>query len=113
MGCALGCGAVEWRGDGRADGALQLGDAGGHFRLEAVERERPLVVGQRLHVVARLVAEPAEGGERAGVVRVDRQRIDELRLGLLGLADFFQQPGQLDFRVGRFRGSRSTSGSAA
>ena len=100
-------------GDRRTDGALELGDAGGHFRLEAIEGERALVVGQRLHVVARLVAEPAQRGERPRVVRVDRQRVDQLRFGLLGLADFFQQPGELDLRVGRLRARRWPSGSAA
>ena len=89
---------------------MQLGDAGGHFRLEAIQRQRPLVVGQRLHVVARLIAEPAERRECPGVVRIDRQGVDELRLGLLGLADFFQQPRELDLRIGRFRAGALTSG---
>ena len=102
-------GARIGRGSGAAAtrhgirGGLQLRDAGGDFRLEAIHGERALVVGERLGVVARLIAQPAERRERPGVVRIDRQRFDELRLGLFGLAGFFEQPGELDLRLGRLR----------
>src|SRR3954464_926714 len=49
-----------WTEGGAAGGghrALELGDAGLDFRLEAVLVERALVISERLHVVALLVAE--------------------------------------------------------
>ena len=85
----------------RVRGGLQLGDAGGDVRLVAIHGERALIVGECLGVVARLIAQPAQRREGPGVVRIDRQRFDELRLGLLGLAGFFEQPRELDLRLGR------------
>ena len=99
-GAWLGAGGGRGGGD-RAGGGLELRDAGRDFGLEAVHGERALVIGERLGVVARLVAEPAQRRERPRVVRIDRERLDQLRLGLLRLAGFFQQAGELDLRLGR------------
>src|SRR3954447_19891864 len=92
-GCCGGGGGVGGRAEGGAagggHGALELGDSGLDFWLEAVFVERALVVRERLHVVALLVAEAGQRGERAGVVGVDRQGVYQLLLGLLLLTSFF------------------------
>jgi hypothetical protein len=41
-------------------------------------------------MIARLVAQPAQRRESPCIVRIDRQGVDELGLGLFGLADFFE-----------------------
>lgn len=97
------------RGDGRRYGAhrsrctLQLSDPSRHLRLKSVLTERPLIIGQRLHVIARLIAQPAERRQRPGIVWVDGECIHELRFRLLSLTRFFQQAGQLNLRLRRLR----------
>ena len=87
---------------GAHDGALQLRDAGRHFRLEAIQRQRALIVGQRLLVVARLIAQAAERRQRPGVVGIDGEARP--------IGPWPARPGpilpgvaQLDLRIGRLR----------
>jgi hypothetical protein len=105
--CASGGAGVirsGWRRrSGAAYCALQLGDAGGDFGLEPVRRERALIVGQSLHVIALLIAEAAEGRQGAGIVWVNRKCTDQLFLGLLLLARFFQEARNFDLGIGRLR----------
>lgn len=97
------------RGNGRCHLArrrgcsLQLSNPGSHLGLESVLTQRPLIIGQRLHMIARLIAQPTQRRQCPGIVRVDGERIHELGLRLLGLVRFFQQSSQLDLWLRRLR----------
>ena len=90
-------------GRGRGSAALQGGEPRGHLRLAVVVPERPLVIGQRLGLVAGVLANLAQRGQRPGIVGLNGQGLDQMLLGRLAVAELVVQPGQLDLGVGRSR----------
>ena len=96
-------GGDRGRAGRRQRGALQSGQPRGHLRLAVVVPQRPLIIGQRLGLVAGVLANLAQRGQRPGIVGLNGQGLDQMLLGRLAVAELVVQPGQLDLGVGRVR----------